>query len=248
MGEKVLFRIRRQEDRGASSYLEEFEVAWTLGQTLIGALQRIQRSPLNRAGRKVAPVAWDANCLEEICGACTMLVNGRVRQACSALVQDLEKPVLLEPLTKYPIVRDLVVDRRRLFETFRQVRAWIPIDGTHDAGPGPRQSQADAETRYALSRCIACGACTEACPQFHARSPFVGPAALNQVRLMNLHPTGQLTRDDRLEAVTGPGGIQACGNAQVCVDVCPKEIPLTTSIAALNREANGFAVRRLLGL
>jgi succinate dehydrogenase / fumarate reductase iron-sulfur subunit len=247
MAEKVLFRIRRQEASGGPSRLEEFEVRWRCGLTVIGALMDIRRNPVNRAGARVAPVAWDANCLEEVCGACAMRINGRVRQACSALVEDLERPILLEPLAKFPVVRDLVVDRARLFEGFRQVKGWIPIEGPQDAGAAPLEAPGAAAARHALSTCIACGACDEACPQFHERSTFVGAAALNQAYLMNLHPTAGLHRDERLAAVVAPGGIQCCGNAQVCVEVCPKEIPLTTSIAALNRQATGYLFRRLLG-
>ncbi len=244
MPEKVLFRIRRQEKRGAPSYLEEFEIRHRPNLNVITALMDIQKNPVNRAGKHVPPVAWDSNCLEEVCGACTMLINGRVRQACSALVDHLEKPVLLEPMSKFPVVRDLVVDRTRLFEGFRRVKAWVPIDGTYNLGPGPRMSKEDADWRYALSRCMACGCCTEACPNFNDGSPFIGPAAINQALLFNIHPTGRLNRDERLAAVIAPGGIQCCGNAQNCVEVCPKEIPLTQSIAMINRQSAGYMFRR----
>ncbi|HVY60259.1 MAG TPA: succinate dehydrogenase iron-sulfur subunit [Planctomycetota bacterium] len=263
MAEKVLFRIRRQDDAAAPARTEEFEVPWRAGLTVVGALEAIRRHPVSRTGQRVAPVAWESACLEEVCGACTMLINGRPRPACSAFVEEIERPVHLEPLSRFPVVRDLVVDRSRFFGDLRRVKAWIPIDGTREAGPGPLESPAAAAAREDLARCIACGACAEGCPQYPTtrpaagpgaagplpldESPFVGPAALNLAYLANLHPTGALHRDERLAAITAPGGIQCCGNAQVCVEVCPKEIPLTTSIAALNRQATGFLIRRLLG-
>ena len=56
---------------------------------VISALQQIQKDPRTASGKEVAPVAWEAVCLEEVCGACTMVINGRVRQACSALIDKL---------------------------------------------------------------------------------------------------------------------------------------------------------------
>ncbi|MFS8070066.1 MAG: 4Fe-4S dicluster domain-containing protein, partial [Byssovorax sp.] len=92
------------------------------------------------------------------------------------------------------------------------------------------------EERYPLSRCMTCGCCVEACPQYSDASPFIGPAALNQVRLFNLHPSGAMHKNARLESVMGEGGVADCGKAQNCVEVCPKEIPLVDSISVVARE------------
>jgi succinate dehydrogenase / fumarate reductase iron-sulfur subunit len=207
---------------------------------VISALMDLQKNPVTADGEKVAPVVWDCVCLEEVCGSCTMLVDGRVRQSCSAMIDRIApdgKTIVLEPMTKFPVVRDLVVDRSRMFEDLKRVRAWIEIDGSHPLGPGPRQSQKDQETAYPLSRCMTCGCCLEACPQINSASDFVGPAAINLVRLFNLHPSGKMQAAERLDAVMGAGGIEDCGKAQNCVEVCPKEIPLVDSIASVGRDA-----------
>jgi succinate dehydrogenase / fumarate reductase iron-sulfur subunit len=205
---------------------------------VISALMEIQKNPVTSRGQKVAPVVWECACLEEVCGACTMIVNGRVRQSCSALVDSLApngEVIKLEPMSKFPVVRDLVVDRSRMFEDLKRVRAWIELDGSHELGPGPRQSQENQEEAYPLSRCMTCGCCLEACPQIHAGSEFVGPAAISQVRLFNLHPSGKMHAPERLDTVMGSGGVEGCGKAQNCVEVCPKNIPLVDSIAAVGR-------------
>ena len=176
-----------------------------------------------------------------------MLVNGRVRQACSTLVEKLEQPIVLEPMSKFPVVRDLRVDRSRMFEALKQIKGWIAIDGTYDLGPGPSVSPEIQQVGYALSRCMTCGCCLEACPQYNGNSPFIGAAAISQARLFNLHPTGAMQSDLRLDALMGEGGLESCGNAQNCVEVCPKEIPLTTSIAEMEREATKRMFRKLLG-
>jgi len=241
----VQLKIKRQDQPGAPSRWEEFEVPYEERLNVHAALMAIQRNPKTRNGQKTSPVVWDANCLEEVCGSCTMIINGRVMQACSALVDNLEQPIELRPMTKFPLIRDLAVDRTRLFADFKRVHAWIDIDGTHDLGPGPRQSPELADTRYALSRCMACGCCMEACPNYGTQSKFIGAAAISQARLFNLHPSGAMHKDDRLEALIEPGGVDGCGNAQNCVQVCPKEIPLTTSIADMMGQTTRFALSTL---
>jgi succinate dehydrogenase / fumarate reductase iron-sulfur subunit len=196
----------------------------------------IRRNPVTADGRRVPAPVWDQSCLEEVCGACTMVVNGRVRQGCTALVDKLEQPITLEPMRKFPVIRDLSVDRGRVFEALKRAKVWIPIDGTYDLGPGPRTSEDEQQLRYALSRCISCGCCFDVCPQVWPGNDFVGAATIGLTLYANMHPTGQLNRDERLEALMQPGGIQDCGNAQNCVEACPKEIPLTHAIAEIGRQ------------
>jgi len=241
----VTFRIWRQESAIAPGGFEEFRVPYRKGANVISCLMEIQRNPVNAQGKTTTPVTWDAACLEEVCGSCAMNVNGKVRMACSALVDKLEWPITLEPMRKFPMVRDLAVDRSRMFESLKRVKAWIELDGTYNIGPGPRQSQSEQAQRYVLSTCITCGSCLEACPQITQDNDFIGAAPISQVRLFNLHPTGAMHADDRLRGLMGPGGIQDCGKAQNCVQVCPKEIPLTTSIAAMNRDVTKLVVKDL---
>ena len=101
----------------------------------------IQKNPVTKDGEKTTPPIWDMNCLEQVCGICTMIINGRVRQSCSALIDNLEQPITLEPMSKFPNVRDLKVDRSQMFDHLKRVHAWIEIDGSHDLGPGPTMDQ-----------------------------------------------------------------------------------------------------------
>ena len=73
---------------------------------------------------------------------------------------------------------------------------------------------------------------------------FLGPHAISQAVLFNNHPTGKMNADERMKALTGQGGIQMCGNAQNCVAVCPKSIPLTRSIARAGRAATVRAIKK----
>lgn len=229
-------RIKRQDNPQASPYWEEYRVKFRPYMNVITLLQDIRKNQRTFDNRLTPAVAWEASCLEEVCGTCTMVINGKVRQACSTLVHDLGENITIEPMTKFPVVRDLVVDRRAIFKNFKRVKAWVPIDGSYNIGPGPRINPEQALENYALSRCIACGCCMEVCPQYNDRSDFIGAAAINQARLFNNHPTGQVLEKERLQALMEKGGVEDCGNAQNCVKACPKEIPLVTSIIEINRQ------------
>ena len=263
-------RVLRQEAPGHPRYWETHRVEYEPDMNVISVLQKIAVKAETADGKPVAPVAWECNCLEEVCGACTMVINGRVRQACSALVDQLlrKRPggIELRPLAKFPVIRDLMVDRSRLFRALEKVQAWLPVDGYYDMGPGPRQARKTQEQMYPLSKCMSCGCCLEACPQFVkvgvARREgesdeafakrrdaaydrvFLGAHAISQAMLFNAHPTGRHNADERLDALAAEGGIQQCGNAQNCVAVCPKEIPLTTSIARAGRAVTIHRIRK----
>jgi succinate dehydrogenase / fumarate reductase iron-sulfur subunit len=255
----------------------------------------IQKNPVMANGKKTTPVNWESSCLEEVCGSCTMIINGKVRQACSALIKTIieetgSKTVTLEPMSKFPIIRDLQVDRQRMFEGLKQVKAWTPLDGGfhHQAieistkqftehelsqikldaikdsdefifdektrtitGTGtylnrdlaPQQSPKNNDMRYTLSECMTCGCCIEACPNVQkADDAFVGAAIISQARYFNAHPQGAYLKEERLEALMQDNGIGNCGNAQMCVQVCPKHIPLTESIVDMMRQTTNHAL------
>jgi succinate dehydrogenase / fumarate reductase, iron-sulfur subunit len=234
---KVIVKIKRQENPSTKAHWEEFELNYRPYMNVIICLRDIAERPVTKDGKTTTPITYDSNCLEEVCGSCAMVINGRVRMACSALVDHLEQPIRIEPMTKFPVVRDLAVDRSIMFTNLQRMKAWVPIDGTYDLGEGPKMAPDDQEKAYPLSRCITCGVCLEVCPQINDHSDFIGAAIISQVRLFNMHPTGAMHKRDRLAAVSGKGGVQDCANAQNCVHACPKSIPLTESIAEVNRDA-----------
>ena len=243
MADKIVsFRIKRQDSPESKPYWEEFELPWKPGMNVTSSLMDIALNPVTREGKKTTPVVYDSNCLEEVCGSCAMIINGRARMACSALIDQLEQPITIEPFTKFPVVRDLAVDRSVLFENLKKVQAWVPLDGTYDLGSGLRMAPQEQDIAYPLSRCISCCCCMEACPQFNESTGFVGAATISQVRLFNIHPTGKVLKRERLQALMGDGGIQECGYAQNCVEVCPKVIPLTDSISNVGKDVMKQAI------
>ena len=135
----IELRVKRQDTPTGRSRWEEFSLPWQPNMNVVACLMEIRKRPVTKQGQATTPVHWEASCLEEVCGSCTMLVNGKPRQSCTALVDVLgDGPIVLEPLTKFPVVRDLQVDRSPMFDALKRVKAWIPIDGSYDLGSGPR--------------------------------------------------------------------------------------------------------------
>ena len=134
-----------------------------------------------------------------------------------------------------------------MFETAKKILAWIPVDSYLDLGPGRLQSQDSQELSYVLSKCMTCGCCLEACPSMSRsnwsggrarrtssstgrekdafRRSFMGAFALSLIDLFNSNPIGQMNSQQRLDALVAEGGVQVCGNAQNCVQVCPQGNP-----------------------
>ncbi|MBI1336633.1 MAG: succinate dehydrogenase iron-sulfur subunit [Phycisphaera sp.] len=248
----VHFKIKRQDGPDKPAYWQTFDVPYKPNLNVISCLQAIAANPTTSEGQETTVVVWDCNCLEEVCGACTMVINGTARQSCSALIDQMreqgfgsrENPIVLEPMTKFPVVRDLWVDRSRMFKQLLRLKAWVPIDGTHKLGAGPKESPEMQDERYQLSRCMTCGCCLEACPQYLKDNHFIGANAIGQTLYFNEHETGKNLQGERLDVMMEPGGISDCGNAQNCVKVCPKEVPLTLAIAKVGRQVTVHAIKK----
>src|SRR5579859_3856988 len=222
----VQLRIKRQAAPNAPATWEDFTIPYKPGMNVISAMMDIAANPVTQDGKTTTPIAYDSNCLEEICGSCAMLINGKAKMACSALVDNLEQPITVEPLSKFPLVRDLQVDRSVLFENLKKVKAWVPVDGTYDLGSGPHVTPQKQEEAYPLSNCISCTICMQVCPQFNEGTGFVGAAAISQVALFNDHPTGKVLKDERLHALhlARSGSGHGAGDQGFVHDVAPNSI------------------------
>ncbi len=243
----IHLKIKRCNSPSEKTYFESFKILYKENLNIISVLTEIRKNPVNLYGEKVSPVVWDCNCLEDVCGACAMLINGRPMQACSFLIDtttfDENNPIILEPLSKFPVIRDLMVDRNRMFETLKNVKSWIiPQDCKEDK---TIISPNTHEWTYAISRCMTCGCCAEACPNVNRKSNFIGPQAVSQVLMLGAHPNGSNSADIRLEGLSQSGGIQECGKSKNCKASCPKNIDLTTNIAITNRNINRYKFRSL---
>lgn len=232
MSESFVFRISRQDapDRPDTQRIEEHSLSLEPNTTLMGALFRLSED---------VPLAFDAACHSDRCGACTLLVNGRVRPACRTRVGEVSQKgrVLLQPLGRFPLIRDLSVDRSAVRESFRALGTGLDPEG--DARLGKKSKR----RVLVFDRCSECAACLEACPEWDP-SGFAGAAALNELLLLELLPSARAAHGARVDALMGPRGIHGCGKNENCVEVCPERIPLVDAILTLQRTATKSLFRR----
>src|ERR1035437_8422149 len=184
----VQFEIKRQASPDDPAVWESFELEWRPGMNVTTAMMGIASNPVTAGGKPTTPDTYDSCCLEELCGSCAMRINGRARMACWSLSDKLEQPIRVEPSSKFPLVRDLQVDRAVLFENLKAVKAWIPIDGTYDLGSGPRVCPQQQEINYPLANCFSCPCCMKVCPQLNEDTGFVGAPPTPRVKLFNTPP------------------------------------------------------------
>ena len=237
----VYLKVKRQDSPKDKPYWENFKVEYTNSDTLLSILQKIGNDPKTLEGKEISPIHHEYNCKEEICGCCTVRVNGKPVMSCSTLIITLpnsskEKPILVEPLEKFPVIRDLTVDRKKIFQALTNVKNWVETD---DYFEKPLKYSKDEQIEmYSYSKCINCGSCYDACPRTDKSSKaYLGPAAISQVVKMCIHPRGKEDKKSRINTIMGDDGISKCGKALVCETVCPKSVPLINSIGRANREA-----------
>ena len=247
----ICFKVKRQDDPESQPYWEEFEINYRPSLNIISVLMEQNANPVTVDGKVTTPVAFQANCLEEVCGACTMIINGKVRQACTALIDKLEKTgdssvITIEPMSKFPVVRDLVVDRSRMFESLKWIKGWIPVSTYDPIGAGPKVTPDVQKKAYNFSECMTCGCCLDSCPQWGLDEKFIGPQAIAQAILFNLHPTGKTLSQDRIKTLI-ENGLNICGNSQVCEAVCQKNVDLVAAISEANWQATKQMASYLLG-
>lgn len=145
---KVRIIVERQDGPKEKPYNQEFEIDYRPGLNIVAALMEIQKNPVTVDGKKVPPVTWECNCLEKVCGACMMVINGKARQACCTLVDTLKQPIHLQPARTFPVIRDLLIDRSVMFESLKRIHGWVEVDGTWEVKDAPIQNPYTAQTAY----------------------------------------------------------------------------------------------------
>src|SRR3990170_355463 len=188
------------------------------------------------------PVAFDHDCREGICGACSMFINGRPHGPLQTTTCQLHmrsfrdgETITVEPwrAKAFPVIKDLVVDREA-FERIQQAGGYISVNtgGVPDANEIPIP-KTNADKAFDAAACIGCGACVAACK--NASAMLFVSAKISQLALL---PQGQPERKERAERMVAQmdaEGFGACTNTGACEAECPKAISLS-NIARMNRE------------
>jgi len=180
-------------------------------------------------------LSFRRSCAHGICGSCGMRINDRNMLACSVLLKDLNtrRPVKVQPLPGFPIIRDLVVDQTRFFEKLEVIKPYL-VAKSQPPEFERLQSPKDAERLFEAAKCILCACCTSACPITWSNPDWLGPAALLKANRF-IFDTRDEGADERLGIIDAPDGVWRCHTVFNCNEVCPKEINITGHLSELKR-------------
>ena len=212
--------ILRRESAEAEPYWRSFSYEpQDANETVATALTRLNET-------LEQPIRWECSCLQKKCGACAMVINGVPTLACDAFLRNYQK-IRLEPLKKFPVVADLVVDRSAMRESLKTLRLWLEGEA--------RVSEKVNDIAYEASRCLQCGCCLEVCPNFMTDGTFAGMAGgAPMARLLTELPESQKQEASRLyrEHV-----FEGCGKSLACRNVCPAGLDVDALLVNSNAAA-----------
>ncbi|MEE0935377.1 MAG: 2Fe-2S iron-sulfur cluster-binding protein [Methanobrevibacter sp.] len=177
------------------------------------------------------PIEYSCSCLQGLCGACAMVINSQPKLACKTFVNDeiMVKEygiITIEPLSKFPLVKDLKVDRSILHDVMIDCEQWLESDA--------RVSD-DLNFDYEMSMCLMCGCCTEACPNY-GFDDFVGTqVAVSASKLISQESDSQHSKS--IKRKYKDNFYPHCLKTLACEDVCPMKIPTQRAISKMNRKS-----------
>lgn len=219
---QVILRVKRQQGAESRPYFQEFLCEASLDASVLSLLEEINRRPAltTAQGEPALPIDYESGCRQQGCGACAMLIDGYPRLACSTFLRQLKLKrgvVEVAPLTKFPLLRDLRVDRGPMWADVKRMKLWLRQEAVVDRKELP--------FAYQSASCLMCGCCLEICPNYWPGSPFTGAAVMNQAyRAASQYPPGPERR--RLLKENIDAGQGHCSRTLSCRKVCPLELPL----------------------
>ena len=224
----MIVKVRRQAAHDAASYWQTFAYDAQGTKTVAGILDELnQREELVDAGGEPArPIRWECSCLQGVCGACAMVVNGKPCLACLEFVDvDAVDVLTLEPLSKFPVVTDLIVDRSCILEHQKDALMYL--------GSKRRADPREFEQQYTVAKCLKCGLCLEACPNYvGGEGRFYGASLANEAYLLS---SLSADRQRELKRQYRKHFERGCSKSLACRDVCPAKIATLSSIGYMNR-------------
>ena len=221
-------RILRQQSPATDPYWEAFEYDGPADNSVAGVLDYINYHDdiVDVDGRRTTRIGWECSCLQGVCGACAMVVNGVPALACETFVGDLKGgAVEIRPLRKFPVVHDLIVDRSSIHANLTQTDVYI--------GEYRPSASGDHAHQYAAAKCLKCGLCLEVCPNYVDGRTFFGATFANDCYLA---ASRNPAKAGEIGAAYGAHFARGCSKSLSCMDVCPMKIPTIASMAKLNRK------------
>ena len=213
------FRIWRGDAKGGA--FEDYATDVSEGMVVLDAVHQIQAESAN-------DLACRWNCKAGKCGSCSAEVNGMPKLMCMSRLNDLplDKPVTIEPIKAFPLLKDLITDVSWNFQVKKKIKKFKPR--APDAADGTwRMGQEDIDRVQEFRKCIECFLCQDVCHvlrDHRKHEEFIGPRFLIYVAALEMHP---LDTEDRVPELRKAHGIGYCNITKCCTNVCPENIQIT---------------------
>jgi succinate dehydrogenase / fumarate reductase iron-sulfur subunit len=224
----MIVKIKRQRSSDSEAYWQSFRYDGTKHVTVSAVLDALNYTDdlFDVDGKPAPRIRWECSCMQAVCGGCAMIINGVPALACVTFVDEVKgDELVLEPLSKFPVVADLIVDRSVIYENLIKAKAYLDTIAKNDA----RQH----EQLYSVAKCLKCGLCLEVCPNYRPGGDFFGAVLANESYLVASQTTNKKSQVIK-EYKTHFGA--GCSKALSCQSVCPMKIETITSIMRMNRK------------
>lgn len=237
----LTLKVWRQKDSQSKGEIKEYKAKDVNEHMSFLEMLDVVNEDLIKKGEE--PIAFDHDCREGICGACSLMINGvahggqQATTTCQLHMRSFQdgQTIYIEPwkADAFPVIKDLLVDRSA-FDRIMQAGGFVSINtgGAPDANALPI-SKIDADKAMDAATCIGCGACVASCK--NASAMLFVSAKVSQLAYL---PQGQVERKTRVQkmvAAMDAEGFGNCTNQFECQAVCPKEISVE-NITRMNRE------------
>ena len=224
----MIVKIKRQNDPKSPAYWQSFEYNGSKHVTVSAVLDALNYTDdlFDIEGNPATRIRWECSCMQAMCGGCAMVINGVPALACSTYIDEVKgQELVIEPLSKFPVIADLMVDRSVIYENLLQAKAYLQSVATND--------KKQHEQQYSVAKCLKCGLCLEVCPNYHPGAQFFGAVLANESYLLESQSAGdnpQVVDAYKKHFAAG------CSKALSCQTVCPVGIETLTSILRMNRK------------
>ena len=176
----MLVKIKRQSSPNTEPYWQSFTYEGDGHVTVSAVLDSLNYTDdlFDTEGNPAPKIRWECSCMQAVCGGCAMVINGVPALACSTFIDEVKgKDLVLEPLSKFPVVADLIVDRSVIYENLNNAKAYLDNIATNKNKHHKQQ--------YSVAKCLKCGLCLEVCPNYHPGGAFFGAVLANESYLIS---------------------------------------------------------------
>ncbi|OGS65963.1 MAG: fumarate reductase [Euryarchaeota archaeon RBG_19FT_COMBO_69_17] len=240
-GKQVVFRVKRyRPEGGGEPTWQEYTIPYTDDMVVLDGLNYIKD--------QVDPtLTFRWSCRMGICGSCGARVNGAPVLTCGLFIKDVRgRTVVVEPMSNFPIIKDLVVEFDDFMDKLQSVKPFLVREAEKPVAEGEYlQTPEEVDAYKQQSMCINCMLCYSACPVYGASDHFIGPAA-SALAYRYIRDSRDEGAEDRLHVLSRKTGIWECTFVGECSVVCPKDVDPAGAIQNLKVLASMRQMRRLL--